>query len=96
MRDDDPVFGPILQFLAIAFSDQAFDAHSLHSVEQLRTVRVEPPFRCPDFWLEEDNSGCSCVPSKKTLGSCDRISRNHLRLFDKTRNRECHERYSIE
>lgn len=52
-EDDDPVFCPVLQFLAIAFADQAFAADDLQLVEQLRNTRVEPPLRCQIFnWKE--------------------------------------------
>lgn len=52
-EDDDPVFCPVLQFLATAFADQAFAAKDLQSVDQLDNVRVSPPRRCQIFrWKE--------------------------------------------
>ena len=52
-EDDDSVFCPILQFLAIAFADQAFAAADLQSVEQLRNVRIQPPLRAQIFHWKE-------------------------------------------
>lgn len=60
---------PILQFLAIAFADQAFAANDLQSVDQLDNVRVSPS-SLPDFSLGGINAKCSCVSS--THSSCRR------------------------
>ena len=52
-ENDDPVFCPILQFLAIAFADQVFETADLQFIEQFRNVRIQPLFRCQIFrWKE--------------------------------------------
>lgn len=48
-EDDDPVFCPILQFLALAFADQAFATDDLRSAKQLQNARVQPPLNCQIF-----------------------------------------------
>ncbi len=52
-EDDDPVFCPVLQFLAIAFADQAFAIADLLSPEQLQNARVQPLFHCQIFQWKE-------------------------------------------
>lgn len=51
-EDYDPVFCPVLHFLATAFADQAFTAEGLQSVDQLDNVRVSP-LRCQIFHWKE-------------------------------------------
>lgn len=52
-EDDDPVFCPVLQFLALAFADQAFATDNLRSAKQLQNARVQPPLNCQIFQWKE-------------------------------------------
>ncbi|KAI9765002.1 MAG: hypothetical protein M1840_007924 [Geoglossum simile] len=52
-EDDDPAFCPVLQFLALAFADRAFEASNLQSAQDLRRVRIDPPLMCQIFHWKE-------------------------------------------
>lgn len=52
-EDDDTVFCPVLQFLALAFADQAFATDDLRLAKQLQNARVQPPLNCQIFQWKE-------------------------------------------
>jgi hypothetical protein len=42
-EEDDPILCPITDILALAFADDAFEAPSLKSPEQIFKLKVKPP-----------------------------------------------------
>lgn len=52
-EDNDPIFCPVLQFLALAFADQAFTTDNLRSAKQLQNAQVQPSLNCQIFQWKE-------------------------------------------
>jgi hypothetical protein len=44
--EDDPIFCPVTHLLSLAFEDEAFEAPSLKSIEQIFGILIPTPINC--------------------------------------------------